>query len=391
VAGKTVDYGPLGRAPWTELNDLFGRFNFSYRFRDDYAIREDGSSLDEKPKLFQIDDARAIIEAETRHLAELSDGEQSIIPLIIGSRAGGQEEETELLLLDGFDATLNPSLTNVLFAVLDEYFVSKGKMVVMVSHSPTTIAMAPKGTHYFEVFSRGQSLDRIIKVSGEEYSELKLAHKGYLDRISDQSARIHGLERERERLKGLISDGGKLSVLVEGPTDVDYLRHAAKLLDRESTLDRVHLDIIGENTPGGARDSNNQAQRRALSFLRSNIGLFQRRIVLLFDPEEQGLEEGCFGERLFERQMKSNPDCSLRKGIESLLSAKVVIEADAAKRAIFKRSSNGTGSEERQVIGKKKDLFDWMCENSKAEDFECFGAIFDMLDSVSDAGQCSGA
>jgi len=41
-SGTPVEYGSTGVAPWTELNELFEKFNFEYRFKEDYEIREGG-------------------------------------------------------------------------------------------------------------------------------------------------------------------------------------------------------------------------------------------------------------------------------------------------------------------------------------------------------------
>ena len=107
-------------------------------------------------------------------MADLSDGEKAIISLSFASLSGVKQEERKVLLLDEFDANFNPSLTEIFFRILDQYFVSKGILVVIATHSATTIALAPIITSFYEIFKKNAAnTNRILPVQKNDYEELE--------------------------------------------------------------------------------------------------------------------------------------------------------------------------------------------------------------------------
>ena len=53
-----------------------------------------------------------------------------------------------LLLLDEIDAGLHPSMIKNLIALIQNYFVPKGIKIILTTHSPTTVALAPENSIY---------------------------------------------------------------------------------------------------------------------------------------------------------------------------------------------------------------------------------------------------
>lgn len=204
----------IEKSPWTKLNELFSKLKFEYRFKDDYFIK--GVEINEQPKLYPLELSGVINSTEGRELADLSDGEKTIISLCFASLIGNKFSEKKLLLLDEIDSVLNPSLIEMFFAVVDEFFIKNNIMVVMSTHSPATISLSPDITKYYEVFKPNHNKTRLLEVSKDEYAELLLANKNFYDKISDQQARINQLEKS-------ISSNVEILVVTEGKTDWKYI------------------------------------------------------------------------------------------------------------------------------------------------------------------------
>jgi ABC-type branched-subunit amino acid transport system ATPase component len=217
VNGPAFDSLCLGLAPWTELNQLFEILKLEYRFKENYENKY--AELTETPMLFQIDSYGKIIEGESRQLKDLSDGEKAIISLCFTSLKKIDTEEKKILLLDEFDAVLNPSLVESLFIVIKKYFIDKGIVVVMTTHSPATISLAPEYTSYYEVFKNNISSSRVFKIDRDEYLELQKVNKRFYDKIDNQAERIKELEKSIE------SDEDVL-IITEGKTDWKYMLKA---------------------------------------------------------------------------------------------------------------------------------------------------------------------
>lgn len=219
VGRSNYRYSMLEKAPWVILNELFERLKFEYRFKKDYLIL--GVEMNEQPKLFPLDINNNINVNEGRILADLSDGEKTIISLCFASLIGNKFSEKKLLLLDELDSVLNPSLVEMFFAVIDEFFIKKGIMVIMATHSSSTISLSPSYTKFYEVFKPNQSGVRLLEVSKEQYSELLVANKNFYERISNQVDRIKELEK-------IINSNVEILIVTEGKTDWKYLISALK-------------------------------------------------------------------------------------------------------------------------------------------------------------------
>lgn len=189
----------LKKAPWTLLNNLFERLNFNYRFKKDYEYET--PNLKETPMIYPILSNGKIDETSPRELKDLSDGEKSIISLTFALINEETRPIEKLLLLDEFDNTLNPSLIKALFIVLEEYFIKKGTMVIITTHSPVTISLAPEYAKHYELFKQDNDSPKIISVNKDEYSELEIANKAFYEKIENQEERIKLLEKNIEELK----------------------------------------------------------------------------------------------------------------------------------------------------------------------------------------------
>ncbi len=174
----------LRTAPWTVLNKLFVDLGFKYRFKDDYSFYT--PNMEENPKLRNNDEIRA--------LTDLSDGEKAILKLALISLDEEISKGIKLVLFDEYDAPLNPSLTEAFYKVVEDFYIKKGIQVIITTHSPATISLAPDYAQFYEIFSQVNDSPKIINVNQFDYSELKEANKTYYNKIKNQENRIQELE-----------------------------------------------------------------------------------------------------------------------------------------------------------------------------------------------------
>lgn len=186
-------------APWTLLNELFEKLNFNYRFKNDYEFET--PNLTEKPMIYPILNNGTIDFDSPRELSDLSDGEKSLISLTFALLNEKRRPVEKLLLLDEFDNTLNPSLIESLFIVIEEYFIKQGTTVILTSHSPVTISLAPEYATYYELFKQDNESPKILPVEKYQYSELKIANENFYNKIENQNKRIKELEENNKDLE----------------------------------------------------------------------------------------------------------------------------------------------------------------------------------------------
>ena len=174
----------LETAPWTILNELFEKLKFKYRFKEDYEFIT--PNMEENPKLRD--------EEEIRSLLDLSDGEKAILKLALIALDEEISKDIEVMLFDEYDAPLNPSLTEAFYYVIEKFYIKKGIRVIITTHSPATISLAPDYAQFYEIFSKEDSSPQIVKVCQYEYEELQKANKKFYDKIKNQKERISELE-----------------------------------------------------------------------------------------------------------------------------------------------------------------------------------------------------
>ncbi|MEJ2871749.1 AAA family ATPase [Actinomycetospora sp. OC33-EN08] len=134
-------YGP---PPWELMNDTLERIGLHYEFREPAGIPE---NVPYQPKLR---DRGSGLEVPVE---ELSTGERTLLSVALALYTG-QSDTAELrmpetLLLDEADASLHPEMIQSLLSVIDGVFVRRHSVnVIMTTHSPTTVALAPEQSLY---------------------------------------------------------------------------------------------------------------------------------------------------------------------------------------------------------------------------------------------------
>ena len=119
--------------------------------------------MEENPKLR--------VNNEIRSLMDLSDGEKAILKLALISLDEEISRDVKIVLFDEYDAPLNPSLTEAFYHVVNEFYIKKGIQVVVATHSPATISLAPDFAQFYEVFPIANDSPKIVHVNQFDYEE----------------------------------------------------------------------------------------------------------------------------------------------------------------------------------------------------------------------------
>lgn len=263
----------LKNAPWTILNQLFDDLRFKYRFKDDYEFKT--PNMEENPKLRDG--------SEIRSLLDLSDGEKAILKLALISLDEEISKDIKLVLFDEYEAPLNPSLTEAFYHVINKFYIKKDIQVIITTHSPATISLAPDYAKFYEVFSQGEFSPKVVEVNKFDYEELKQANKSFYDKIKNQEERITELEN-------ISQISGKL-LLVEDKYDQIYKIAYLKLKNidelTEENLEQKFAEnadfcIHGNYATGGLYNVLSCA-----NFSRDSAS----KIICLFDFDSEGFSK----------------------------------------------------------------------------------------------------
>ncbi|MDT7550743.1 MAG: hypothetical protein QOE84_3137, partial [Actinomycetota bacterium] len=151
-------YGP---APWQLLDETLQLIGLDYTFVPPIGIEE---NLMYAAELVHLGTQTQI---KPEHL---SSGEKTLLAVALslysGARLGEAIELPRVLLLDEADASLHPAMVRSLLQVVGGIFCERyGVKVIMTTHSPTTVALAPEESLY--VMQRNQQ-PRLRKASRDE-------------------------------------------------------------------------------------------------------------------------------------------------------------------------------------------------------------------------------
>lgn len=173
--GENLPYLPdqafvqkFGPPPWEVMNQILKTISgLKYQILSP-------SGLDES-ELYQLRLISTVDEKITIGFSDLSSGEKTMLALFglmfSSSFDGGFPR---LMLLDEVDASLHPSMIRSLLTVLKDVLTPNGVKTILVTHSPTTVALAPEDA-LFEMQRIGP--DRLRRIGRSE--ALSLLTEGF--------------------------------------------------------------------------------------------------------------------------------------------------------------------------------------------------------------------
>lgn len=126
-----------GSKPWDLVNEILRRFDtLHYR-----VTSPEGSDLFGNFHLKLQHTEKDDLEIEFNHL---SSGERVLMALVASVyKSAANKHFPDLLLLDEVDASLHPSMMKNMLDVIESIFLRQDVKVILITHSPTTIALAP--------------------------------------------------------------------------------------------------------------------------------------------------------------------------------------------------------------------------------------------------------
>ncbi|HVV69623.1 MAG TPA: AAA family ATPase [Patescibacteria group bacterium] len=202
---KTIGSNP----PWHIINGLFSEYRgFAYK------IKPPIEGIRYIPSFIDID---LNIEIPFQ---ELSSGEKYIVFLTLWACNQILNNDSKLLLLDEFDAHLNPSMSKVLIDILFNTLVTKFDIqVIMTTHSPSTIAYVNDNNLFW------MQKDEVIR---------KSSRAEMIPILSDGIITVDNRAADLSLTYQIDFHKGKPIVFVEGITDKIILESAWKSLHGKS-------------------------------------------------------------------------------------------------------------------------------------------------------------
>ena len=144
-----------GEAPWDFVNKIISGAKL------DYYINSPEQSNRDAP--FELKLVNKFDQTQIR-FGDLSSGEKVLMSLALALYNSNFDIEfPRVLLMDEPDASLHPSMSKQFIEVIQNVFVfEKGVKVIMTTHSPSTVALAPEEA-IFIVNKIGQRIDKVSK------------------------------------------------------------------------------------------------------------------------------------------------------------------------------------------------------------------------------------
>lgn len=276
-----------GQPPWEVINALLAE-NKSLCYRLKPPTNQD-PLLNYKLVLEHTDKPGLHID-----FGQLSSGERVLMALVAAIyKASSNTHLPDVLLLDEIDASLHPSMALTLLNSIERSFSRNGVKVILVTHSPTTVALAPDDSLYVVNKSGNKRIEKQTK-----HDALSILTQGYA--TMDQGLRM--LDQV---------SGSKLTIITEG-NNTKIVKHVLAL---HGLTDVAVLD--------GIEHMSGTNQLRVLFFFFTRTS-HRSRVLFLFDCDSsvRGLVEN---EDTYIYVMPRNPNNNIAKsGIENAFHPKVL-------------------------------------------------------------------
>lgn len=289
--------------PWVIINSLFEKYKFSYSIK---------KPVDTSAYIPMFVDEKNKVEIS---FSELSSGEKIIVSLILWACNKHLGNKIKILLLDEFDAHLNPSMSKMFIEVVKEKLVKEfGIQVILTTHSPSTVAHVDDEDLFW--MERGQDIKKSTK-------------KEIIPVLSDG---VMTWQETAGLLTQVLSSDKTVIIFTEGKTDVEHIKTAREKLD----IDDV-FEVFSIGSASGGADKLRQfliSCPKALFPNHKVIGIFDHddqgcKQTSRFNPISDGLYVSCDNEDVFAILLPvPAPEFEIYKNcpIEFLYSKEVLVE-----------------------------------------------------------------
>ena len=326
-----------GKAPWDELNSILEAFS---------EIRY----IVTKPDKILIDSFQCKLESTINKgtiigFNSLSSGEKLLMGLAtMIFKLKYNNNLPKVILFDEVDSNLHPTMIKILLKVIDETLLKNETKVIMVTHSPTMVALSPEESIY------------IMKKVGNN----RLEKKSKNEALSILTEGLATLESGLSLLDELVQN--ELTVITEG-RNTNYIKKALELFDCKNVkvLDNIE-DLTGE------------------SQLKSYFKFFSKvkhtqKVLFIWDSDINKIPEDENNTYAYKFE-KNNENNISQKGIENMFEENLF--GNYTKKIEF---SNGDIKIEFDQ-NRKSDLETYILSRNNIDDFKKFKHMTDYINKI---------
>lgn len=327
-----------GEKPWVLVNrilDHFGTISYRVKSPDNHDMFSPFSF-----RLCHTENPNLEVSFDT-----LSSGEKIVMALVASAyKADSDLHFPDVLLLDEIDASLHPSMIKNLLKVISDIFVQRGVQVILATHSPTTIALAPEDSVFLM----------------QPYGETRLVKSNRQDALRELTQGFATIE-EGLKLFDQVSPS-HLTIITEG-NNAAYLKTALE-----------HRNIGGVEVMRGLEDITSKEQLRTLfRFFRK--APHDGKVLFVWDCDATFANED--GNNTFSFIFPVNENNALaQKGIENLFSESLFSD-------FITETRKSTGELKRTFdSSRKRDFEKFVLGRSQLDDFLLFEPLFERVAKI---------
>ena len=356
---------PINKTLWRNINEILQKIlkNEKYRF----GIGPRGGYRVSIMEQIDSEKSRQILPS----IDNLSLGESVLLNFFIniirhsGDTSKSLSEIKGIVAIDEIDVHLH---TDLQYSVVPELIKLFPKIqFIITSHSPLFLLgmKTSFGDNGFEI----RNLPEGKLITTERFSEFENAYNI-----------LRETEKFENEVKKKVILNTKPTVYVEGPTDVQYIKKAYELYNK--SYENFNINIIGEKTNFGTKNSNNNTLANAGKVLSTMTNALKQKVILLNDPEEKIVEKE-YDELLYIRKMPYFEQNPLRKGIENLFEKTLINEAKEKNKQCFEYHVVGEETKNLRIVdGQKQKICNWICKKGTKDDFKNFEKIFEIIEQI---------
>lgn len=336
-----------GSPPWEIINDFlhaYSNFRYSISYPKEFTTETYFYKTRTSFTPVLTDNEKDL----SINYQNLSSGEQVLFALALCLFKGKSDNVfPKLLLLDEIDATLHPSMIGNLLHVIQEVLLKKGTKVILATHSPTTIALAPEEI-IFVVNKEGKN--RIEKRDKKE--TLGILTEGYM--TIEEGIQLFDQVSKKE-----------ISIITEG-NNTKYIEKAIALFANDK---KDRIDVIP-----GVEGSSGDKQLRTLFNFFTKVN-HKNKVVFVWDWDYMNSLE--MENNTFPCNLPKNDSNNLApKGIENMFDEDLFEDFITVKKS-------SQGHETRMFDGTRKvDFMNHMTSIANPENFKNFKPLIEFIESI---------
>ncbi len=221
-----------GEAPWDVVNRIIAEANLDYYINSPFDNHRDAP--------FELKLINNLNSAEIK-FEDLSSGEKVLMSLALALYNSNFDIDfPKILLMDEPDASLHPSMTKQFLNVIENVFVKeKNLKVIMTTHSPSTVALAPEGALYQMNKLKPRPIkttkDKAIKTLTEGIPSLSVSYENRRQVFVESKNDVYFYEKIYSKLRSILESEISLNFIssgVEGSGSSNQVKNIVNTLSR---------------------------------------------------------------------------------------------------------------------------------------------------------------